>query len=527
MKSRSQASPTTGSTHVWPPAHLGASSRFVVARSLVGLILAILLLPGCDAESRAPDANGAGPVSTSKSDSAERLVAEHPVDEQLAEDTDASQYPAASPDPANTPVSEFAPASSDAARPEAKSKSDAKPKPEGDKHPPNEQSPEKQDADKKGVFISPGGDDANPGTRALPIQTLQRWAQMQKGRDGARTLVMLPGTYPETLHLKHDGTRIIADQSGTVIITPSGGNVVTIWANNVLLQGLVLDGKFQASHLVESKWGKSNIRLVDLECRNSVRHGIDLAFGSDSTIRGCHIHHCLWWNAAGGESSASNQRDAHGIVTTAHQRLSIIDCDIHHCSGDSFQADRGDTWQDITIRGTRMWTGPLDEASAQASGFPQGLTPGENAVDTKKAPRKDGKPTQRGRLLIEDCECFGFQPDLTSVKGAAFNLKEHVEVTLRNCHIHDNAYGLRLRGPVGHEASRGGATVTIEGCLVENNRLAIRHEDGLQNLTIRNSTFRGHGPGGEQLWQQAPGRVPHGPGWILEKNQGLTSPPAR
>ena len=64
---------------------------------------------------------------------------------------------------------------------------------------------------------------------------------------------------------------------------------------------------------------------------------IDAADADNLLIENCHIHHFL-------KGSFNQQADAHGIVVTGTQGVTIRNTEIHHVSGDSFQADPSANW---------------------------------------------------------------------------------------------------------------------------------------------------------------------------------------
>ncbi|MBK6464481.1 MAG: DUF1565 domain-containing protein [Myxococcales bacterium] len=66
---------------------------------------------------------------------------------------------------------------------------------------PNEpvKNPEKCLVDSYGVYVSPSGDDGNPGTRTKPYKTVGKGLSAGRGR-----VVVCEGTYAESVEVKSD-----------------------------------------------------------------------------------------------------------------------------------------------------------------------------------------------------------------------------------------------------------------------------------------------------------------------------------
>jgi hypothetical protein len=231
------------------------------------------------------------------------------------------------------------------------------------------------------------------------------------------------------------------------------------------------------NYLVDSAWAGGNrvkitassVVLRHCEIRNATGNGVGV-FAGDVRIESCRIHHLL-------NSTYSEQHDAHGI-TGRPNGLVVRNCEIYHVSGDCLQFDPGRApWDAVLVENCTLWTGPLP---ADAAGFKAGERPGENAFDSKTP--AEGP---RCRIVFRNCLFYGWnQPGQVSTL-AALNLKENVDATIENCVFRNNQVALRLRGPGSH----GGARVTIRDCAVFDTAVAVRMEDGLENLTIDSLGF--------------------------------------
>ncbi|MGD9857641.1 MAG: right-handed parallel beta-helix repeat-containing protein, partial [Planctomycetaceae bacterium] len=253
-------------------------------------------------------------------------------------------------------------------------------------------------------------------------------------------------------------------------------------------ENYLVDGRWTATDLVNIT--ANDVTLRHCEVRHSTRNGISV-YARNVLIDSCRIHHLL-------SGTFQQQDDAHGI-TGQPNRLVLRNCEIYYVSGDGiqFDPDRG-LWDDVLIENCTFWTGPLP---ADAAGFRRGERPGEDAVDTKQFDRNP-----RSRLVMRNCLLYGWKQPSQIDMTAALNVKNNVDVTVENCVLRDNQVCFRLRGPTG---PYGGARVTINDCAVYDTDVAVRMEDGLQDLRI---TRLGFGGGVERRYHQA-GRGPW-PGYV-------------
>lgn len=260
------------------------------------------------------------------------------------------------------------------------------------------------------------------------------------------------------------------------------------------------------NYLVEGDGARGNlvkitadgVTLRNCEIRNGAGNGVGV-FASGVVIENCRIHHML-------AGTYDDQHDAHG-VTGRWGDVTIRNCDISYCSGDSiqFDPDRKSTGS-VTVEHCRLWTGPLPAAAA---GFKRGERPGENAFDTKTRP--DG---ERCKLTIRNCLMHGWNQPSQIDNMAALNLKENVDATVSECVFYDNEIALRIRGP----GSCGGAHVTIVDCIIDESKFGVRAEDRAEQLKIHRLGF---GPNVGERIRFVNGRA--GPGY---ENVGEHDAPA-
>ncbi len=321
-------------------------------------------------------------------------------------------------------------------------------------------------------FVAVGG--GGSGISTSPFGRIQQALDVAQPGD---TITVGPGTYRESLQTARSGTaalpiRLRAQaERGTTIVT-FAGRVLAVNHAHISVERLVLDGQYSPADTVVVATAASFFALQNTEVRRSSRDLIDIRAPQGVLIEGCLIHHAL--NATNGRT------DAHGIVAGAARDLTIRDTEIHTFSGDGFQIDPGRSspgWDRVTIEGSRIWLAPLPVAE---NGFPAGVVPGENAVDTKV-----GSTMPRATITIRDTTAWGFRAGLIG-NMAAFNLKEDISATVDRVTVYDSDIAFRLRG-AGTDTT--GAWVTIKNAVVYNTARAFRYEDDIENLRIWNSTL--------------------------------------
>lgn len=237
-------------------------------------------------------------------------------------------------------------------------------------------------------------------------------------------------------------------------------------------------GGLHENILVDAEWAERDavhiradrVVLRNCEIRNGKRDAVEV-YADDVLIESCRIHHFL-------AGTFKDQMDAHGI-TGRPNRLTIRNCEIYHVSGDSVQFDPDrKPWTDVLIENCAFWTGPLP---TDAAGFKKGEQPGENALDTKQ---RASNP--RSRIVVRNCVFHGWAKGGQITNLAALNIKNHVEARVENCVFWDNEIDLRLRGGTGQY---GGASVAVDGCFFYRSDVAIRTEDKIEGLKIRNCAY--------------------------------------
>ncbi len=328
---------------------------------------------------------------------------------------------------------------------------------------------------------SASGNDSNSGTsQGNAWRTVSRVIDASLA-PGDTVLFKRGQTFSGDLDSSEDGA------SGAPITISSFGtgnpavlSRITIRGDYYTVEKLTIDNNKTANDAVRIRGGKNAI-FRHLEIKNGTKDGIDAADADNLLIDNCRIHHFL-------NGSFSNQADAHGIVVTGTQGVTIRNTEVHHVSGDSFQADPnrvpGNITNNILIEESHFWTSPL--ASNFNSEWHAGERPGENAIDTK-ALTSGWENEPRVTITLRNIVAHGWEKDTFVANKAVFNMKEKITAVFDGITVYDSEIAFRLRG------TRGNADTTIRNVLIYNVEKAIRAEDNLANLVVHNTTF------GEQI----------------------------
>lgn len=320
-------------------------------------------------------------------------------------------------------------------------------------------------------FVAVGG--TGNGTAAAPLGSIQAALQVAQPGD---TVTVQPGTYAELLTTVRGGqpdapiTVRSAKGRGSVVVARSG-QVADIRHAHIVLDGLVLDGGFAAADTVRVTSAAHFFVLRNADVRRSGRDCIDMAGPTGVLIEKSSIHHCLWWNGA--------RQDAHAIVAGPVRDLTLRELDIHTFSGDGLQLDPGRSlpgWDNVVVERSTFKLAPLPTSQ---NGFPAGVVPGENGIDTKT-----NVSAPRGRMTITDTVAEGFGAGLIT-NMAAFNFKEQVDVTVDRVTVARSEIAFRVRGP----GANGGAWVRVRNAVVHDVATGVRYEDDIEVLDVAFTTF--------------------------------------
>ena len=329
-------------------------------------------------------------------------------------------------------------------------------------------------------YVSPSGDNSNPGTLEQPWATPGYGSRQLAPGD---TLVILGGTYRLSVY----------DED--IIIPPSGtpNAWVTIrgeWGNRPVLAGS--ENLITAIDLS----GKSYIRIENLEITSDsgawFREGINATGGplNHAVFRDLHIHHL----------------DEFGIDIGDANDLQILNCRITHCGFGAIGGPAGEHggWRNVKIKDCELsWSGYYYQGGdgpgpyERPDGF--GIEPSEGPVEIANTKaehnRGDGLDSKAKNTYIHECIVSNNSCDGLKLWGGGSRAV--------NCLIYGRGDGdpsITPWSPVVISAEDGGAfqliNITVDDSAGGNYLMHIQYDypETPINLTVRNAIFSGRGP---------------------------------
>jgi hypothetical protein len=148
-------------------------------------------------------------------------------------------------------------------------------------------------SDLGGYFVSPSGNDANPGTLRQPWKTIGKAAQMAHAGD---TVYLREGIYHETVSFESSGTENNPIQikaypgenpviDGQNRIPGPGGSLLNIIGDYIYASGIEVRNSANLGILVYGNYDVVNNLFV----HHSIRGGILINHGHHSTVQNCHV----------------------------------------------------------------------------------------------------------------------------------------------------------------------------------------------------------------------------------------------
>jgi hypothetical protein len=334
-------------------------------------------------------------------------------------------------------------------------------------------------------YVSPSGNDSNPGTQAKPWKTIQKAAStLVAGQTGK----ILPGTYTAKFTPANSGKTgayiTYTADPGTVILDGSGlslsgdakgdGLVQIQGKSFIKVQNLTLrNSSMNCVNISENSSGtrSSYIEITGLSIQNCTKVGIRARFTDHVLIQNNTINHIIyssgvgiWWNTYATVD--------HNTITNAHY--------YHECQGAYDEA--------LTVSGTNYFevkNNTLDNTEANPAGFCSNAE--KLGINTKES-------SQNGKIYansVRHMSAGGIYLD-------AWHAGANGTPTLNHVDIYQNKVGEGGGINVGCEQADGVVEyINIYNNLVVNASLAAiqvrgAHGDGLRkNIRIYNNTIYG------------------------------------
>ena len=149
-------------------------------------------------------------------------------------------------------------------------------------------------------YVSPAGNNSNPGTSALPFQTIAGAQTAVPTLGAGYTLILKSGTYTENVVITKGGSPVApftvkAEVRGAALIRPTGGySAFVIQKDYVTVDGLDVQGG-GTGHGIEATWldgvsgtrGPHHINIKYCTSHGNAISGMSVAYGDRYTIEYC------------------------------------------------------------------------------------------------------------------------------------------------------------------------------------------------------------------------------------------------
>lgn len=329
-------------------------------------------------------------------------------------------------------------------------------------------------------YVSPDGDNSNPGTREQPWATPGYGSRQLAPGD---TLIILGGTY----HLSVYDDDIIIPPTGTpngwITIRGEAGNRPLLAGSENLVAAIDLSGKsyIRLENLEiasdDGSWFRDGIEALggplnhavfkDIYIHNMDEFGINIGDVNDLQIIGCGITYC-------GFGSIGGPAGEHG----GWRNVVIKDCELSY-SGHYYQGGDG--------------PGPYDRPDGFGIEASEG--PIEIANTKTEHNRGDGLDSKAANTYIHECLVANNSCDGIKLWGDGSRAI--------NCLVYGRGDGDPSPtpwSPVVILSEEGGSfqliNITVDDSLGENYLMHVQYDypDVPVNLTVRNAIFSGRGP---------------------------------
>lgn len=175
------------------------------------------------------------------------------------------------------------------------------------------------------VYVSPVGDNSNPGTLTQPLQNLSHALSLHPA-----VIVLRGGVYTEEITIRQTVT-VKAFAGEQVVIRPNSGTFglrVAYEAEGVVLQGLEIDAINVSNAALKVTSGAHDVQIIDCHVYNSKRHGILISDRAYNVyVRGGSVHD------NGGYIDQFQSNNYHGIYPSGVDGVVIDGVEIYHSGG--------------------------------------------------------------------------------------------------------------------------------------------------------------------------------------------------
>ncbi len=337
-------------------------------------------------------------------------------------------------------------------------------------------------------YVSPSGNNANPGTRSRPWATPGYGSRQIQAGD---TLIVLGGRYL----LSQFDADILMPPSGTsnawTVIRGEAGNRPVLAGRDNLLTAIDLSGR-------------SHVRIENLEITHDdhaqgqacwFREGVEVLGvpGSHLVFQDLHIHHI----------------DEFGMNLQDIEFVEILNCQITHCGFGALGGPLGEHggWRNVTIRNCSLsWSGHYYQGGDgskrpydRPDGF--GIEPSSGPILIEKTRAEhnagDGLDSKAAHTTIRQCMVANNSCDGIKLWGVESRIENTLIYGRGDGNVEPSPWAAIVIAP---ETQANGhfeiVHVTVDDALGHNYLMYVQydHPQVPVHVTIRNSIFSGRGP---------------------------------
>jgi len=319
-------------------------------------------------------------------------------------------------------------------------------------------------------FVAPDGNDANPGSSALPFLTAAKGTSVLRAGD---TLTIRPGTYRETTFLLEAGSAAepitVQAEDGVIFESPDPSGHAEAFnigsnARHVRLIGIEATGGYGEAVLV--RLGAQSIEIRDCRLHGN-RVGLAIVGASGVTVRGCRLYD----NVRAGLRITGASHDVTVVDTDAYNNSDGLGCS---GEGDGFVSDDPQN-TDLTFLRTRSYDNSEDAYDMR----------GSNLVFDQVESRSFCNGFKLGHnTTLSNCLVTGGR---VGVETTAIASDVHYDIT--NCTFAGSDFPVLLGGPVAPVTSYG---VRLANNIIVGPNRALDYNNAIDLVETHNIFWNGN-----------------------------------
>ena len=262
---------------------------------------------------------------------------------------------------------------------------------------------------------------------------------------------------------------------------------------------------FQTGDNILFKRGETWVGVALVPPRDNLSFGAYGA-GANPILDGNDLVNCIWINGMNDltfKDIETTQGIDSGFAVHNSSKITVIDCDAHDCGNDNLIFIT-DCYDCRVIRGS-FYNSYQRVGGTNCSGIE--IADGSHDIELVDVTCYDnaggagfsglgitvhshGATVLPYNIVVDGAECYG-NTDYGVFVWKQDNVADtDRNIVVKNCHLHNNNMGIRIRKEAGAANFPDG--ITIEDCLIENNTAEAFYLHG-DNIIVRRNIFRGTG----------------------------------